>query len=402
MSTPPKTANRLVETTLRLLEYCRANQWQGHDPFDGLNSRLFSRWPLLDHRLVRLIFLQGMKRSPINLRRLLQIPTEPNAKGMALFCSALIKLANLAWIQDDRLIQELLTQLKNLASPGRPTYCWGYPFDWQNRSFFLPKNEPNIVATSFAGHAFLDAFERYGQHTDLDIAISAGRFILQGLNLTHEPDGVCFSYTPYDHDQIHNASLLGAALLARLYAQSGEKEFKDFSLNAARFSIRRQNEDGSWFYGEKPSQRWIDHFHTGYNLCALQAIGQWIGTAEFTSPLHLGFDFYRQRLFSQEGLVKYFHNRLYPIDVHCVAQGIITLLTLRTLAPHASDQALSIYRWAVDHLWDQQGYFYYQIHRWYKNRIPYMRWSQAWMLFALAQLMEQQGPEEMERGVKTL
>jgi len=35
-----------------------------------------------------------------------------------------------------------------------------------------------------------------------------------------------------------------------------------------------------------------------------------------------------------------------------------------------------------------EGYFYYQRHRFHTNRIPYMRWSQAWMMYALARVNE--------------
>jgi hypothetical protein len=40
------------------------------------------------------------------------------------------------------------------------------------------------------------------------------------------------------------------------------------------------------------------------------------------------------------------------------------------------------------HMWDEQGYFYYQVLPYYKNKIPYMRWSQAWMLLAVSTLLE--------------
>jgi hypothetical protein len=43
------------------------------------------------------------------------------------------------------------------------------------------------------------------------------------------------------------------------------------------------------------------------------------------------------------------------------------------------------------------GYFYYQIQPYYKNKIPYMRWSQAWMLLALATLLEQKDSSPQSR-----
>lgn len=34
---------------------------------------------------------------------------------------------------------------------------------------------------------------------------------------------------------------------------------------------------------------------------------------------------------------------------------------------------------------NKKGYFNYQITKWYRNSIPYMRWSKAWMLWALSE-----------------
>jgi hypothetical protein len=32
---------------------------------------------------------------------------------------------------------------------------------------------------------------------------------------------------------------------------------------------------------------------------------------------------------------------------------------------------------------DKEGYFYYQKRKYFTNKISYMRWTQAWMFFAL-------------------
>ena len=75
--------------TLKLLAYCRANDWAGYDPYDALNSRLFTALPFLNARLPRLCLTQALKRSPINIRPLALIPKTQNPKAMALFLSAL-------------------------------------------------------------------------------------------------------------------------------------------------------------------------------------------------------------------------------------------------------------------------------------------------------------------------
>jgi hypothetical protein len=101
-----------------------------------------------------------------------------------------------------------------------------------------------------------------------------------------------------------------------------------------------------------------------------------------------GFEFYRARFFLSDGRPKYFHDRTFPIDIHCVAQSIITLIELESMAKGNSELAVSVFRWAMTHMRDKQGYFYYQVLPCRTNKISYMRWSQAWMLLALATLLE--------------
>jgi hypothetical protein len=96
------------------------------------------------------------------------------------------------------------------------------------------------------------------------------------------------------------------------------------------------------------------------------------------------------------GTVHYFHNQLYPIDIHCVAQSIITLLTFNDMAPDSLPLAHSVFNWTLAHMWDDRGFFYYRILRSHTNRISYMRWSQAWMLLAMAML--QGASASVQRG----
>jgi hypothetical protein len=74
--------------------------------------------------------------------------------------------------------------------------------------------------------------------------------------------------------------------------------------------------------------------------------------------------------------------------VHSVAQSLITLITFRDVDPAAVPVAISVLRWAMANLWDERGYFYHQKQKWGTVKIPYMRWGQAWMLLALATLVE--------------
>src|SRR5262249_34612937 len=131
-----------------------------------------------------------------------------------------------------------------------------------------------------------------------------------------------------------------------------------------------------------------DNFHTGYNLCALQAIGRFAETTEFEPAVELGLDYYRRHFFREDGAPRYYHNRTYPIDIHSVAQSVLTLLAFRERHPDLLPLARQVLAWGLDHMWDERGYFYCQQHPRYTVRIPYMRWAQAWMLLTLASFLE--------------
>ena len=54
--------------------------------------------------------------------------------------------------------------------------------------------------------------------------------------------------------------------------------------------------------------------------------------------------------------------------------------------------------WTLNHMWDDRGFFYYRVLRLCTIRTSYMRWTQAWMLLALATLLESTIPQNAELG----
>jgi len=382
----------------KLLQYCLSNNWAGYDPYDGLNSKIFQSLRFLHFKYPRLVLIQLMKRSPINFRRILLVPKSQNAKGIALFLTSVVKLSDLGILQSDELIRTLTKRLVSLSclNDGQHT-GWGYNFDWQNLTEMTPYGTPNIICTTFAGNALLDTYEYNADPRFLHMAVCAARFLQDRLYVEINDSEAFFMYTPeYLSDYlnqkmlipIHNANLLGAAFVIRIARETNNKEILMQALKAARFSAKCQHEDGSWDYGEcdRPSKRWKDNFHTGFNLCALRCIGRDAETSEFEPYIRRGFDFYRQHFFGKNGAPKYYHNHLYPIDIHSAAQSIITLVTLKDLDRNNVQLANTVLAWTLSNMWSARGYFYFQKHPWWTIRIPYMRWNQAWMLLALATL----------------
>jgi len=373
---------------LKLLEYCRSNDWAGHDPYDALNSRIFTALPALDSKWPRLVATQALKRSPIDLRRLMLIPKTHNPKALALFLTSALHLRHVSGAHVDGLAESMVERIIALRAPNTPYWCWGYSFPWQTRSLVVPRGAPNLVCTTFVAGALLDAYEQIGDTRCLAMAVSAAEYILNDL-YRHEGTSVAgFSYPlPSMPAHIHNANFLGAALFCRVYKLTGERKFLGPALKVAHYSASRQLDDGSWAYGESDTQQWVDNFHTGYNLCALRSIDSTLGTDDFDVVLKRGFAFYRTRFFQEDGAARYFHDQTYPIDIHCVAQSIITLLALCDLHPDSVSMAHSTFKWAMRHMWSDEGYFYYRVLRFGTIRTSYMRWSQAWMLLALATVL---------------
>ena len=386
---PPTSLDALagpVRSAIEGLEgFLRRNGLKGWDPYDALNSPLL-RGLSLGLKYPRIAFTQALKIMPVNLRPLLLIKPSYNPKGLALFLSGAIR--RFRTTGDERFADKarwLIDKLVDLRSLGYSGACWGYPFPWQSRAFFVPRWTPTIVNTSFVGHALLDAADSLDDERCADLARSACDFILKDLHRTPAATGFCFSYTPIDELAVHNANLLGAGLLARVGARTGEAELLDAARAAARHLLANQHESGAWWYAEPEYQHWIDSFHTGFVLEALRHVVRHAGFAEGAEPLARGHDYFLRTFFEVDGAPRYFHDRKEPLDIHCPTQAFVTVCELWDIAP-VPELLLRTARWFLDRMRAPEGYFYYRLGRLGPNRIPYLRWGQAWAYHGLARL----------------
>jgi rhamnogalacturonyl hydrolase YesR len=383
--------NKVLKSFQKLKNHVESEKFKGWDPFDGLNSRFFQSFPLLkNYKWPRLAWLQFFKRSPLNFRKLFLVSKQYNPKALGLFLTGYCNLyhdnPNQKYLKN---IQFLADKLIELQTKGYSGACWGYNFDWQARAFFQPKNTPTVVATAFITEALLEAYKITNHNSYLKTAISAKDFILNDLNRSYDDENnYCFSYSPLDKTQVFNAGLLGAKTLSLIYAHTHEKYLLTEARKVINFVVKHQQDDGAWSYGTLPYHQWIDNFHTGYNLEAIYMYQQISGDKSFNSHINKAFSYYINTFFTSEGKPKYYHNQLYPIDIHAPAQLLVSLSKMNKFFDNI-ELINKVINWTIENMQAKNGGFYYQKKKFFTSKIPYMRWSNAWMFYSLTYYLKE-------------
>jgi len=378
--------NKIENSLNKLEKWVEDHNYKGYDPADGLTSYLR---PLtfgnlfLDRLLQQLIW-----RSPINLRPHLGVKPLDSCIGRGYMSFGyLVRYKTTGNENYKDKAASCLDWLKANKAPGDKDYSWGKMFDFASRGGRQGKFEPITIWTSLIGFAFLEAYEITKDKKHLEVAESICNWILN-IPRNRTSSGFCLNYTAKGEGNcvIHNQSMVGAAMLAKTYKHTGNKDFLEVSGEAMKYSCTRQQPNGSWLYGEAPTYHWIDNFHTGYNLDALKCYIESTGDNTYENNLKIGFDFYKNNFFEATGRPKYYHNRAYPIDSQCISQSIETLANFAGYDQQSLPLSIKVANWAIDNMQDKTGYFYYAQYPMFTLKVPLIHWAQATTYKALALL----------------
>jgi polysaccharide biosynthesis protein VpsJ len=374
----------IEQALARIRAWGEERDWRGYDPYDALNSPAA---PLLTigTRTGRRALTQAVKLSPLNIRPLLGIRPDLNAKAIGLVSSGYVKLAAAGDATARREADRWLAWLALNHSGDDAGSAWGYHFDVQTRFFFYRRGTPNTIATSFVAQAFLDAVELLGAERWSEPALAASRFLVARM-LATGPSGSYFRYLPEESELVHNANVLACAVLARTAAALGEREFAGTARDALATSLVAQREDGSWPYAAGPHGDWVDNFHTGY---VLESLARCVDVEPTTRErLERGLDYWERELFMPDGTPMYAPGRVHPLDAHCYATAIDTWLAVAERRPGALEWAERIASLLVERMLDPAGFVYFQQRRLWTSRVPFVRWTTAPSFRALAALLE--------------
>jgi len=385
-----------------LLAWLDRNGWAGWDPYD-LWDQPFGLWAMaresLAQRVAGALLGRLEELFPVAVRRVLHVQPRVNAKGMGLFAAALLDLERIDGSEGQLRGSSAAAQCFDWLERNRVEVAggvgWGYPFDWRSR-VLIPRNTPTAVTTAFIGDAYWLRYVLREDAAALACCEDICRFILGGLNRSPRTDdgAFCFSYTPVDHFQVHNANLLAAEFLVRLGTETGREEWIQTGLDAGRFTLRELQPDGSLAYWSNAQQIGLDQdlFHSGFEIRALDAIARTSGVTDFREAADRYFQTWLKRYFADDGTPIFSHDRPGAVEVHSCAEALLCACQLADRPGLANGslprQLERTMRASVRYLWVPTGrgagYFAWISQPRYGVRlqtsIPMIRMGQAWML----------------------
>lgn len=388
-----KTIAKIESALSRVISYAEAHNYKGYNKYDALDSPLLSALSL-GNKYLRLLYSQAIMRSPLNVRPLFLVPKTHNPKGMALFACAYLNRYQAKGDESDlQKARKLLDWLLENHSAGFSGICWGYQYPWQDVGFFAPARLPNRVVTYFVCTALLDGYEVTGEERYLQAVRDSANFILNDPKILYQDEEMkCLSYVPDERINwvVMDVSALCGALLARIHFFSPDEKLKKEARKLIYYVVDKQTDYGAWFYTHPAGahHKTHDNYHTGYICDAILDYTRYSGDDSFRENYQRGIRFYRDHLFLPDGAPKWMNDKIYPLDVHGSAQGIISFLKAAQFDSSYREAAGKIADWAIENMQNKnEGYFYYQKYRLFTKRFTLMRWCNGWMSRALSMLI---------------
>lgn len=375
------------------LGYARRRGYAGPDYADGMSSKLLEALPV-DSKWLNLLVQESVKRAPVNLRPLLLVETRRNYKGSALFAMANLNVRTLRAHRDPSAILEadgvdyraearsLVEWLLDNRSRGYAGFCGGHNHEIQHLDGRGVPNDPDVVSTSYAVKALLEAATFDPSYAD--VARSAADFVVEDLNYREVDDGARIDYHMNHPEGRYtlNAGALGARLFLDLHDWFGDAAFERRARAILDHVASKQATDGGWTYRLPASSSHLskDNHHNGFIIECFQRYHGVTGSARYEETVDRALSFYRDVLFEPDGAPNFDERNAYPRDIHASSQGILVF----TYAGEF-DLARRILEWTLDNLYAGGGRFYFRKHRFHTKRVTLMRWCQAWMAYAISE-----------------
>ena len=381
-----------------LISYLEKEDWKGYDPYDTLNSwvpfNFGGKWGQVGA-------IQFQLRNPFNVRPLLGIKKERGVKSIALILQSMSVYYRSEPSDDLRKKMDYLFEwILSKRLEGYNGTCWAVHFPLAMKEKKRVRFDPSAVLASFVAESIYEYYLSTGNEKVKEVMSGICEFILSHVPVTERPEGLCYSYTTKVKDMVFNANSFVAETFAKTYSLNRSENLKELSLKALDFTIHHQKDDGRWTYsmGKSGRERELIDFHQGFILNSIYDIKNIFGLNDlkYDKAIKKGLQYYRNVQFCDEGDSVWRVPKKYPVDIHNQGVGIMVFSKLSEYGEEYYDYAKRVVDWTDKNMRDKRGYYYYQKHPLFTNKISYIRWNQSWMLMGLTYLYAKM--KEKENG----
>lgn len=378
------------------------HDYQGHDPFDLLNAPLLA-WIPDNWRIPQLLLSKfGSRIAPDWIRQALRVPAIEDPKIYSC-CYFAYRLLGTQWNDD---AEKMLDRLVRMAGKSKRTETeeeslyWGYDYTWGTLYDGVnPRRASTLVPGAFAMLALIHEVHAFSGEKYRQTLKQA----LHWYATCHRRTGASGTFLGYfttSTINTHNANVLGCLALSvggKLIQNEG---YLTLAAAATETTLAAVRADGFIPYNDHPRGGWTDCFHHLYVVAALQgiaAVNPFIDQQNIRQKVEQMMEYYRQQFLRDDGLVNYFPNRLHPIDPHNYAATAIFKVIMG--GEEGTQQARTLLQRLDEIAWNpsKKNYTYRQ-HQGKKDERFFLRWTQVWMLFALA---ANHNPERLKQQLES-
>jgi hypothetical protein len=392
--------HKLKSIVLKLEKYIENEKYMGWDPYDALNSEFINKLTSF-HPFVQRIAIHLLKNSPINFRNILGIKKGYNPTALSLFIDGYVNLYHIygdsEYLKKANFLKEklyFLTCINNQEELG-----WGRNFKFITTKETHELDKPLTFLNAKLSISLLNLYEITKEKLIIKNTKKVIFSIIKNGRVFETKEGTFIGYSADSEPRyIFNASILTAELIVKyLYHTKQNDEIicnislKNLAEKLIDTVLVKQQDDGKWYYGynfDFTILKNID-FHQGFVSDALLGISKYFDykKEEILKAYTLGIEFMYENQISNNGRFKWRLPKEYPVDIHNQAQGIISLARVNN--DKYNPKLNTLLKYTIEEFFDnEKGYFYYQKNRFYTIKIPFIRWGEGWMFFALTEYLK--------------
>ena len=303
--------------------------------------------------------------------------------------------------RDERYLQRALSleaEVLALACPATSGLAWGMKHEWMTIHGLVPADTPCNTQTAYPYRFFAELKEITGEGRFDQYLRRIADHVSRDFPETRNGDCLSASYSTIDNRRVVNSNSYRAYMLLDAAKRFDDAVCRDKGEATTRYVLSMQNADGSWPYSE--DQPFVDGYHTCFVLKNLEAsrrlVSDSVLRSHISAAIDRGYRYFFARLFDGKGYPIPFsvvpRLTLYAYDGYDLAETIGLLAEFgreQERLPHLLD-------FAENRFLTRSGWFVFRIYKGIPaiKGIPYIRYANSAMFFALTKIMRYRTGQE--------